>query len=73
MQAAHPKAGEVELAKLLAAAWKDLAEEDRAVFEAQHQVRGWVGGWLAGWQHGRLRGAERWGCLPWPCSFALCG
>lgn len=32
------KSGAVEITKMLAIAWKNIGEEDKAVYEAQHQV-----------------------------------
>lgn len=35
----NPRAGLAELASLLAAAWKETSEEDKAVYAARQQVR----------------------------------
>lgn len=37
LTADNPRAGAVEIAKLLAAAWRDAPEEDKAIYTAQHQ------------------------------------
>lgn len=37
LTADNPRAGTVEIAKLLAAAWRDAPEEDKAIYSAQHQ------------------------------------